>query len=87
METSDPRDWTVAEVGAWIELIGLPQYKTRFESLQIDGYMMARANDNDLFRDIGIKIRLHRVKILGFFKDKVDAYDQEQERNSRYDYD
>ena len=42
----------------------MPQYKTNFVDLALDGTMFDFITDQDLENDMNIKVRLHRVKII-----------------------
>ena len=61
--------WTIDDVGNWLEkTVSLPQYKTTFADLAIDGSLLGHIMDEDLKNDFDIKIRLHRVKIINAIK-------------------
>lgn len=62
-------DWTPEEAILWLEEgVRLPQYKSIFEELCLDGTMIQFITDLDLENDLGIKVRLHRVKIIEAIK-------------------
>jgi len=49
----------------WLEeCVKLPQYISNFQEIALDGLMMDFLTDEDLERDLKIKVRLHRVKII-----------------------
>lgn len=49
----------------WLEeCVKLPQYRSNFQEIALDGLMMDFLTDEDLERDLKIKVRLHRVKII-----------------------
>lgn len=64
METCSASKWTVGQVSDWLTLLELPQYKSKFESLGIDGGLLLQITEDDLSNDFQVKIRLHRHKIL-----------------------
>lgn len=64
MERKRPEAWNSKEVGEWLVLIGLPQYKDKFEGLGIDGSLLFEAKEDDLKSDLEVSVRLHRVKIM-----------------------
>ena len=56
-------------MGQWLEgVVFLPQYKDKFKELAIDGSLLPFIEDQDLQTDLGITIRLHRVKIIEAIK-------------------
>jgi pSer/pThr/pTyr-binding forkhead associated (FHA) protein len=57
-------DWGLSEVSAWLQTLGLSQYIEGFHCLGIDGPLLSQMTDDDLKADLGVKVRLHRVKIL-----------------------
>jgi hypothetical protein len=59
-----PETWTKEEVGSWLNSIDLPQYKANFEGINLDGSLLFQIQDEDLQTDLGVGVRLHRVKIL-----------------------
>ncbi|CAI2363993.1 unnamed protein product [Moneuplotes crassus] len=73
MEALDPcktyERWTIEDVCSWLEnTVSLPQYKTIFAELAIDGSLLPHILDDDLQNDFSIKIRLHRIKIIEAIK-------------------
>ena len=59
------KNWSLSETLIWLEeCVKLPQYKPNFQEIAIDGLMMDFLTDEDLERDLNIKVRLHRVKII-----------------------
>lgn len=61
--------WGIEEVGSWLEkIVCLPQYKSTFAELAIDGSLLQHIMDDDLKSDFQITIRLHRIKILEAIK-------------------
>jgi hypothetical protein len=76
MESTEPlkeyETWSIDDVGNWLDKnVSLPQYKSTFEELAIDGSLLPHIMDEDLQSDFQIKIRLHRVKIVEAIK-KLD---------------
>ena len=64
MANGPPSAWPAREVSAWLRTLELSQYAPRFEALGIDGALLFEITDDDLARDLGVAIRLHRVKLL-----------------------
>lgn len=64
MEGRTAEEWSVKEVGDWLSRLELGQYRSRFEELCIDGMLLFEITDIDLENDLGVKVRLHRFKIL-----------------------
>ncbi len=59
------KNWTLDETLIWLEeCVKLPQYRSNFQEIALDGLMMDFLTDEDLERDLKIKVRLHRVKII-----------------------
>lgn len=58
-------EWTPEDSVLWLEEhLRLPQYKTEFMNMALDGTMFDFITDQDLENDLNIKVRLHRVKII-----------------------
>lgn len=73
MESSEPmkeyESWGIDEVCNWLDrVVALPQYKSTFTDLAIDGSLLSHILDEDLQNDFQIKIRLHRIKIIEAIK-------------------
>lgn len=73
MESSEPireyENWGIDEVCNWLDkVVVLPQYKSIFMDLAIDGSLLSHILDEDLQNDFQIKIRLHRIKIIEAIK-------------------
>lgn len=64
MASAPPSTWSVWEVVVWLRTLELAQYAARFEELRVDGTLLFEITDEDLARDLGVSIRLHRVKLL-----------------------
>jgi hypothetical protein len=61
--------WSESDVLEWITSFrGLRRYANSFEDLGVDGSMLAQVTDDDLKSDLGVSVRLHRVKILDAVK-------------------
>ncbi len=59
------RDWDTQDVSVWLkDMVKLPQYVAQFQEIGVDGQIIDHVTDIDLERDFGIKVRLHRVKIV-----------------------
>jgi hypothetical protein len=57
------QDWTIQEVGQWLEAIGLARYRQLFETNHIDGsYLMACLNDPSLLDGL-IESKGHRFTL------------------------
>jgi pSer/pThr/pTyr-binding forkhead associated (FHA) protein len=64
MERKRPETWNFKEVSEWLQTIGLPVYREKFEQIRIDGPLLFEVQEDDLKNDLQVTIRLHRVKIL-----------------------
>eukprot|EP00800_Vazella_pourtalesii_P000648 TRINITY_DN10575_c0_g1_i14.p1 TRINITY_DN10575_c0_g1~~TRINITY_DN10575_c0_g1_i14.p1 ORF type:complete len:366 (-),score=72.03 TRINITY_DN10575_c0_g1_i14:81-1178(-) len=60
----DIDNWTLEEVGTWLEEIGLSQYKTTFADNDIDGCVLSMLTNENLKEEIGITSFGHRSKII-----------------------
>lgn len=56
--------WTVDDVTAWLETLGLGQYKDRFRQNAIDGTELLDLSDADLQESLGVGPLGHRKKIM-----------------------
>lgn len=57
--------WNTEDSVIWLEEhLKLPQYKSNFLELAVDGSMFDFITDQDLENDMNIKVRLHRIKII-----------------------
>ena len=65
---SKAQQWTVAEVGDWLESIGMSQYRSSFKKKGVDGETLLNVTGKDLAR-LGVKdmhAQTHLIKaILG----------------------
>ncbi|KAG7377684.1 hypothetical protein PHYPSEUDO_011156 [Phytophthora pseudosyringae] len=61
----DMEQWGVREVQTFLDSLGLDNgsYGANFRSQGIDGALLVQATDRD-FEELGVSIRLHRVRIL-----------------------
>jgi hypothetical protein len=59
--------WSTTDVADWLSSYdsNLSRYVSTFSDIGVDGEMLVHMNDTDLKEDLNVKIRLHRVKILG----------------------
>lgn len=64
MVSRPPGVWQVSDVLDWLRSLDLSQYVGQFESLGIDGALLLQITDEDLAHDLGVTVRLHRVKLL-----------------------
>mmetsp|Transcript_49094 Transcript_49094/g.56438 ORF Transcript_49094/g.56438 Transcript_49094/m.56438 type:complete len:475 (+) Transcript_49094:126-1550(+) len=65
MEDQPPSEWTIGQVSDWLaSSLNLENYVKSFADMSIDGFLLFQMNNQDLQEDLGIKVRLHRVKIL-----------------------
>ena len=78
----DPGKWTREAVASWVASLGFPEYSSAFLTLQVDGFMMMNITESDLAEDVGIKVRLHRVKIIEYFRREVDAFQQREQKET-----
>lgn len=76
MEVRNPEEWSVREVCEWLSSLELSKYKTKFEEMGIDGSLLYEITDHDLKSDMGIDVRLHRIKILENIKRLKDREEQ-----------
>ena len=59
------KQWDTQDVSDWLtNNLKLPQYGKQFEEIGVDGQIIEFVTDSDLEKDFGIKLRLHRVKII-----------------------
>jgi CheY-like chemotaxis protein/pimeloyl-ACP methyl ester carboxylesterase len=56
--------WTVADVGAWLDVLTLGQYKDSFAEASIDGAFLIELTEEDLQNALGVEHPLHRKKIV-----------------------
>ncbi|KNC53107.1 uncharacterized protein AMSG_09411 [Thecamonas trahens ATCC 50062] len=56
--------WSRAEVGQWLDLIGMARYAHAFRAHAIDGSMLAELADHELLREIGVDVVGHRFHVL-----------------------
>lgn len=49
-------DWTVQQVGDWLESIGCSNLRTTFEQAEIDGQVLSSLNKTELKEELGIKV-------------------------------
>jgi pSer/pThr/pTyr-binding forkhead associated (FHA) protein len=82
MEICSASKWTPSQVGEWLGSIELPQYKSKFEALGIDGSLLLLMTEADLLNDFEIHIRLHRYKILESLKKLVEEPAADSENSS-----
>jgi pSer/pThr/pTyr-binding forkhead associated (FHA) protein len=59
-----PQMWYQEDVIKWLELIGMIQYKEKFEEMRIDGLIIFDLDENDLKHELGITKKLHLKKIV-----------------------
>ncbi len=58
----------------------MPQYGAQFEEIGVDGQIIDHVTESDLETDFGIKVRLHRVKIIEGIR-KLQLDQQSKDRN------
>lgn len=62
---TEPEAWSVEQVGDWLDEIGLPMYRDRFQEYDINGEVLLGAiDDKILVCALHVRIRLHRWKII-----------------------
>ena len=57
----------------WLERLNLGRYVESFAELQVDGAMLDDLDDVILSVDLGVSIKLHRIKIIKSIKDLFDG--------------
>ena len=63
--TKSVSSWSEEDVIEWLSSFrALRRYTEAFEELGVDGHMLANVTDEDLKLDLGVSVRLHRVKLL-----------------------
>lgn len=63
MLPTEPKTWTVTEVGKWLQFIGLDNTFPLFRHAAVDGSCLDIIVDQDL-QDIGIDSNIKRKKIM-----------------------
>lgn len=61
----DPSGWDVRDVGTWLEVIGLGQYRKKFTHHCIDGQVLQHLTDDIIRVELGIGPLGHRHILLG----------------------
>ena len=61
-------EWSVQDVGEWLQSLALDQYREAFADAAVDGAFLYDLNDEDLRNTLGIDHHLHRKKILNSVK-------------------
>ena len=62
----------------------LRRYAKAFEELGVDGSMLAQVTDDDLKTDLGVSVRLHRVKILDAVKHLLLGESLQRNKNGAF---
>lgn len=78
MENCSASKWTVSQVCDWLISLELPQYKSKFEELSIDGSLLIQITEQDLQNDLQISVRLHRFKIMENLKKLLDDNSEDE---------
>ncbi|GLD95052.1 hypothetical protein PINS_up003677 [Pythium insidiosum] len=58
------RQWTVDDVGRWLDTLALPQYKKAFREGAVDGEFLLELRPEDMSDVLGVAHKLHVRKIL-----------------------
>lgn len=58
------RDWTVADVGRWLETLSLKQYAPAFREAAIDGAFLIELRPEDMTDILGMSHKLHVRKVV-----------------------
>ncbi len=58
------KEWTVKDVGNWLDTLMIGQYKKAFEEAAIDGMFLLQLTESDLGEVLGVDHPLHRKKLL-----------------------
>ncbi|TMW68690.1 hypothetical protein Poli38472_006158 [Pythium oligandrum] len=58
------REWTVDDVGRWLDTLSLTQYKTAFHEGAVDGEFLLELRPEDMSDVLGVTHKLHVRKIL-----------------------
>eukprot|EP00239_Pterosperma_sp_CCMP1384_P005088 CAMPEP_0197847318 /NCGR_PEP_ID=MMETSP1438-20131217/5707_1 /TAXON_ID=1461541 /ORGANISM="Pterosperma sp., Strain CCMP1384" /LENGTH=283 /DNA_ID=CAMNT_0043459199 /DNA_START=382 /DNA_END=1233 /DNA_ORIENTATION=- len=59
-----PERWSVAEVGAWLEVVGLEELKGRFELNEVDGITLLTLDSEELREELGVGSLQKRRKVM-----------------------
>lgn len=59
----DPKDWSVSEVGMWLQFIGLGEYRIKFIEDCISGGELLTLSNEDLI-SLNVTVLGHRKKLL-----------------------
>jgi CheY-like chemotaxis protein/pimeloyl-ACP methyl ester carboxylesterase len=82
-EVVNPRLWTVADVGRWLESLHLSQYRDAFADSSVDGDFLLVLTEEDLRATLGIEHTLHRKKILNSIY-RLQRKEQEMDEASKF---
>ena len=56
--------WTVGDVLGWLEAVGLGEHRQEFERHRVDGCLLPELDSQDLKRELGVRSRLERKRVL-----------------------
>lgn len=57
-----------------LDKFGLGMYKERFVEEQIDGCLLLELDDDVLKEELGVSMKLHRLKLLAIIKGQLSVY-------------
>ena len=72
MFNCDAREWTVHDVGVWLEALGLGQYVSAFAASSVDGDLLLDVNENLLRKTLQMRNKLHRRSFFAAVRLHVD---------------
>lgn len=73
------RAWTVSDVSRWLDTLELRQYIAPFAEGAVDGPFLMELREEDLVQVLGIKHKLHVMKILSS-REKLKPLSQQELR-------
>jgi hypothetical protein len=59
-----PETWNSEDVGKWLKIIGLEQYRDSFQEMRVDGLLILDLEEEDFEQELKIITKLHRKKII-----------------------
>ncbi len=73
---TDPRTWSVKDVGQWLRMMDMASLSSLFESNDIDGTCLADGLDEQTLEIIGVRLPAHRRKLQSAVAKLFAAQDQ-----------
>ena len=62
-----------AQVCSLLDSLGLKQYKKAFQREQVDGEILCELDEDILEKELGVRSRLHRIRIMKVVNGRIDA--------------